>query len=103
MLYNAGKYDNPIAEKALKYAQRHLSISGGGGHHYYAHLYLSQALYQRGGKKWDDYFKKMSTWLIRNQRADGSWQGDGVGTTYGTAIALTILQLPYGTLPIYQR
>ena len=29
--------------------------------------------------------------------------GDGVGTTYGTAIACIILQLPYGYLPIYQR
>jgi hypothetical protein len=26
-----------------------------------------------------------------------------VGTTYGTAIACVILQLPYAYLPIYQR
>jgi len=29
--------------------------------------------------------------------------GDGIGNTYGTAIACTILQLPYKFLPIYQR
>ena len=56
-----------------------------------------------GQGDWDKYFKSMSAWLLRQQRADGSWQGDGVGTTYGTAIALTILQLPYAYLPIYQR
>ena len=102
VLYNAGRYDDPMAEKALKYARRTIPISGS-GHHYYSHLYLSQALYQKGGKVWDDYYKKFSTYLLRQQRADGSWMGDGVGTTYGTAIALTILQLPYARLPIYQR
>ena len=103
VLYNAGRYDDPMAEKALKYSQRTLPVSGGSGHHYYAHYYLAQALYQRGGKDWDDYYKKMAAWLLRQQRSDGSWQGDGVGTTYGTSIALTILQLPYANLPIYQR
>lgn len=103
VLYNAGKYDDPMAERALAYAQRTLPVSGGNGHHYYAHYYLAQALYQRGGKDWDKYYDKMSKWLLRQQRADGSWQGDGVGSTYGTAIALTILQLPYANLPIYSR
>ena len=64
---------------------------------------LEQALYQRGGEDWDTYYKQMSAWLIKQQRNDGSWQGDGVGTVYGTAIALTILQLPYSYAPIYQR
>ncbi len=103
VLYNAGKYDDPMAEKALQYALRTLPVTGGSGHHYYAHYYLAQALYQRGGKDWTKYFSGKSNWLLRQQRADGSWQGDGVGTTYGTAIALTILQLPYALLPIYQR
>ena len=103
VLYNAGQYDHPVAEKALKFARRKLSISNSGSHHFYAHLYLSQALYQRGGKDWDEYYAKAANWLKRQQRADGSWQGDYVGTTYGTAIALTILQLPYSHLPIYQR
>ncbi|MCB9880196.1 MAG: terpene cyclase/mutase family protein [Planctomycetes bacterium] len=103
VLYNAGKYDDPMAEKALAYAKRTLPVSGGNGHHYYAHYYLAQAMYQRGGKDWDDYYGAMSKWLMRQQQSDGSWQGDGVGATYGTSVALTILQLPYANLPIYQR
>ncbi len=104
VLYWAGRYDDPMAEKALKFALDALPISGGGeGHHYYAHLYLAQACYQKGGDVWADYFPKMAAWLVGQQRSDGSWQGDGVGTTYGTAIALTILQLPSGLVPIYQR
>ena len=45
--------DDPLAEKALEYAQRHLPVSGHSGHHYYAQLYLSQALYQQGDDEWD--------------------------------------------------
>jgi hypothetical protein len=104
VLYYAGRYDDPMAEKALQFAVRHLPVNGSNnGHHYYSHLYLAQALFQRGGKDWDDYWRRMSAWLLSQQGADGSWQGDGVGTTYGTAIALTILQLPYSLVPIYQR
>ena len=37
------------------------------------------------------------------QQQDGSWHGDSVGKVYGTAIAATIMQLPYALVPIYQR
>ncbi|MCK5944137.1 MAG: terpene cyclase/mutase family protein [Planctomycetes bacterium] len=105
VLYNAGVYDDqPFVDKAVQYCKKHIKVSvNNTGHHYYAHLYWAQALYQRGGEDWDEYYDKMSKWLLKQQRKDGSWQGDGVGTVYGTAIALTILQLPYAYAPIYQR
>jgi len=105
VLYNAGFYDDqPFVEKAMKYVMKHVSpTSDNTGHHYYTQLYFAQALYQRGGKDWDDYLAKMGPWLLRQQRKDGAWEGDGVGSVYGTAIALTILQLPYALVPIYQR
>ena len=105
VLYNAGFYDDqPFVDKAIKYVMKHVKpTSDTTGHHYYTQLYYAQALYQRGGKDWDDYYDKFSKWLIRQQRKDGSWQGDSVGGVYGTAIALTILQLPYALVPIYQR
>ncbi len=73
------------------------------GHLYYAQLYWSLALSHRGGNDWEKYYKSMAAWLLKQQSKDGSWQGDGVGTVYGTGIALTILQLPYSYAPIYQR
>ncbi|MBK8099169.1 MAG: terpene cyclase/mutase family protein [Planctomycetes bacterium] len=105
VLYNAGVYDDqPFVEKAIKYVMKHVQVSTDNtGHHFYTHLYYAQALYQRGGKDWNDYFAKMAAWLVKQQRKDGSWDGDGVGSVYGTAIALTILQLPYSLAPIYQR
>jgi hypothetical protein len=37
------------------------------------------------------------------QAGDGSWNGDGMGPVYGTAVAAVIMQLAYKFLPIYQR
>ena len=105
MLYNAGMYDDqPVVEKAVQYCKKQIQVSvDNTGHHFYTHLYWSQALYQRGGADWTGYLDKKAAWLLRQQKKDGSWEGDGVGTVYGTAIALTILLLPYSYAPIYQR
>ncbi len=105
VLYNAGVYDDqPFVDNAVQYCKKHIQISvDNTGHHFYTHLYWSQALYQRGGDDWVDYYAKMSKWLLKQQKKDGSWDGDGVGTVYGTAIALIVLQLPYALAPIYQR
>jgi len=105
VLYNAGVYDDqPFVDKAVQYCKKQIQVTvDNTGHHYYTHLYWSQALYQRGGPDWTEYYKKKSQWLLRQQKKDGSWEGDGVGTVYGTAIALLILQLPYSNAPILQR
>jgi predicted lipoprotein with Yx(FWY)xxD motif len=105
VLYNAGFYeDEPFVEKAVDYCRKHINpVADTTGHHYYTQLYYSQCLYQRGGKEWDEYAKTFYAWLVRQQQRDGSWDGDGVGSVYGTAIALTILLLPYSYVPIYQR
>lgn len=106
-LYNAGNYDSPLALRCLEYCDRTISVESGGsgvwGHYFYAHLYYAQAKYQRGGKEWERYYRAMSVRLAGMQSSDGSWMGDQVGTVYGTAIALIILQLPYQYAPIFQR
>lgn len=105
VLYNAGVYDDqPFVDKAVQYCKKQVQVAvDNTGHHYYTHLYWSQALYQRGGDDWTAYFQKACDFLRKQQRKDGSWEGDGVGAVYGTAIALTILQLPWAYVPIYQR
>lgn len=104
-LYSAGVYDDAaFVAKAHAYCLRHLQVRvDTTSHHFYAHLYWSQALYQRGGRDWDDYHTAMRSWLLERQAADGSWVGDGVGPVYGTSIALRILQLPLALVPIHQR
>ena len=111
VLYNAGQYESTYAQKGLKYILKNIKVGGGTrsifGHWFYTHLYMSQAMYTSGArtpKNWDNYYPKMRDTLIKKQnKGDGSWMGDSVGTVYGTAIACLILQLPYNTLPIMQR
>ena len=74
-----------------------------GGHAFYSHLYAAQAFYQAGDEVFAEYFPKASGHLLKLQKSDGSWEGDGVGSVFGTSIACVILQLPYKYLPIYQR
>ncbi len=102
--YNAGEYGNPRAKQALKFCRGKLvPNSRTTGHDFYAHLYYAQALYVSNDSYWDEYFPGRRDYLLARQRPDGSWIGDGVGDIYGTAVALTVLQLPYNQLPIMQR
>lgn len=106
-LYNAGEFDAPIAERCLNYIWPFFKNKKGwhvsGGWDSYAHLYASQAFYLSGDKYWDEYFPPIRDELIKMQDADGSWNGEGIGKTYGTSVSLVILQLPYKYLPVYQR
>ena len=110
VLYNAGAYDSPAAERCMAYCKRNLQVVAGSGrgfgHYFYTHLYLSQAYWQASvadPEVWDRYYPAMRDQLLRMQARDGSWQGDGVGHVYGTAIAITILTLPYERIPLYMR
>jgi hypothetical protein len=108
VLYNAGKYDSPMATKALEYCKKRIAIGsensrGFSGHYYYAQLYFSQAMYQAGEKEWRWYYPKATKSLLAKQEGDGGWGRSNVGKVYATALALTILQLPYENLPLYGR
>ena len=104
-LYASGRYDSAMTVKCLDYVLRTVTPNGREtyGHWFYAHLYMSQAMYQVHDKRWDKYFVALRDRLLGTQNADGSWNGDGVGPVYGTAIACIALQLPYDYVPIFQR
>lgn len=110
--YAAGVYDrrsgrlgkeSQMIEKLVAYCKRNINVNRSGGHYFYTHFYMAQAMYQRGRADWQDYYPRIRDRLMKLQNVDGSWMGDNVGTTYGTALAAIILQLPYGYLPIYQK
>ena len=106
-LYNAGQFETPIATDCLKYVwdqfRAHEGWSKGGGHDFYTHLYAAQGFYMAGDQYWDIYFPGARDQLLAMQQPDGSWNGDGIGQVYGTAIGVIILQLPFKYLPVFQR
>lgn len=111
--YAAGVYDRTtggkgseaeMVEKLVKYVQQNVRVDNENyGHYFYTHFYMAQAMYQRGGEDWKKYYPQIRDRLLSLQAPDGNWSGDGVGSTYGTAMAAIILQLPYGYLPICQK
>ncbi|MBI5724136.1 MAG: terpene cyclase/mutase family protein [Planctomycetes bacterium] len=112
--YAAGRYDKAkggkegdmetkMVEDLVKYCLSANKVGANSGHDYYTMFYMSQALYQRGGKDWDDYYTQLKKKLLSSQNADGSWMGDMAGMVYGTSMSCIMLQLPYGYLPVYQR
>ncbi len=104
VLYNAGSYDSPAADRCFKYAWKHCKpTTTSGGHYYYTQLYMSQAVWQKGDQHWNKYYPDIQKYLLRMQQGNGSWRGDGAGLVYGTAIGLLILQIPYNNLPILSR
>lgn len=113
--YAAGMYDvktggtgkeAKMVDNLIRYLKGRMGnnpAAFGSGHWYYVHFYLAQGWYQKGGADWKSYYPKIAKALLEKKNADNSWYGDRVGPVFGTAIATTILQLPYGYLPICQR
>jgi len=105
-LYYAGIYKDKALEKGLTYLMRHKpggAAAQNGGHYFYGQYYAVQAMLLAGGEHWRTWFPAIRTELLRKQnKPDGSWQGSA-GPSYGTAMALIILQMPNRFLPIFER
>ncbi len=77
--------------------------------YYYDMFYVSQAMFQLGGKFWEGFYPDLLETLSASQQPDGSWpldphrQDRQFGHVYTTALAVLALSPPYQLLPIFQR
>ena len=80
----------------------------------YTLYYVGQALYQVGGRDWEENYPRLRDLLIQNQmrtndvQTDGCWRAGGhvggkQGDLYGTAVGCFILAMPNRYLPILQE
>ncbi len=106
----AGIYRSEELRKGLDYFRRALANARSPWHaaeeehDFYANFYAAQALYQDGGDLWPDWYSKVRAHLLRKQvKTDGRWENRQFGDEYATAMALLILEVPLGYLPIFQR
>jgi hypothetical protein len=64
-------------------------------------------MYQAGGDYWKQWYPPIRDVLVKKQQTDGCWsRNDGyseAGPEYATAMAVLVLQVPAGLLPIYQK
>ena len=81
----------------------------------YTLYYVGQAVYQVGGKRWEECYPKLRDSLVGSQRLnekdpldDGWWEDTArvsgkPGKLYGTAVGCFILAIPNRYLPILQE
>ena len=78
-----------------------------GQHFHYGIYYVTQAMYQAGGKYWATWFSRIRDELVNIQNDDGSWRQtpymSDAGGVYATSMAILVLQVPAGLLPLYQH
>jgi squalene cyclase len=115
-LHGLGIYSDDSIRRGLDYLRRNLvgfNLQYGrreGGHYFfwYGHYYGVQAMYTAGTafqvNYWEPYFEEVRGELLSMQNPDGSWPNHtGPGASFGTAMAVLILEIPYRYLPIFQR
>jgi len=107
-----GKYDDPRIPSSLDYV---LTLTpawpGPANYFYYHHYYAIQAMYQAGGKHWNEWHPRVRELLLEKQNKDGSWDvppGTAEasipdGKVYSTAMATLVLNIYLHYLPAYQR
>jgi hypothetical protein len=94
----------PQALKAAAYLVRRLPRWDESFFLYAAHD-AAQALFLAGGNYWAVYRPKIYDILLARQRADGSWLSPpeaAYGPAYSTALAVLVLTVEEGRLPVYR-
>ncbi len=105
-LFYAGIYEDEAIDKGLEYLEE-AAMPGRArpsrAHYFYGHYYAVQAMYLAGEDHWAQWWPAVREELLASQRPDGSWDDASVGPSYGTAMALIVLQMPKRYLPIFQK
>jgi hypothetical protein len=77
--------------------------------YHYGLFNCCQAMYQLGGRYWEQFYPRAVRAVLANQRADGSWAAEShfhdaqFGNAYTTALVVLSLGAPNQLLPIFQR
>ncbi|MBL8962631.1 MAG: hypothetical protein KF787_06375 [Phycisphaeraceae bacterium] len=105
-LFYAGIYADAAIDRGLSYISDSAFPGRGDSsraHYFYGHYYAVQAMYLAGGSHWARWWPAIRKELLDTQRDDGTWNDQSIGETYGTSMALIILQMPKRYLPIFQK
>ncbi|MBI1348154.1 hypothetical protein GC163_17910 [bacterium] len=72
-------------------------------YYYYGRFYATHAAWQAGGDTWDDWYPRLREELLARQSEAGFWDDPCIGNEYATAMALTMLQFPLDSVPLFLR
>ncbi|MBL4810297.1 MAG: terpene cyclase/mutase family protein [Phycisphaerales bacterium] len=105
-LYYAGIYNDDSIDRGLDYLMSTAlpgTTTASRSHYFYGQYYAVQSMFLAGDERWATWWPAIRGELIRTQLSDGAWEDRSAGKTYGTAMALIILQMPKRYLPIFQK
>jgi hypothetical protein len=113
VLNASGVYESKALEMGLTFMRRRIAEVNiplqASKWPWYGNLYAAQALWQAGGKDWENFFRKSFPYLVNVQGSNGAWDGScggwgsGYGDVFATSIGALILEIPLGYLPIFER
>ena len=105
-LYYAGIYSDDSIDRGLEYLMGTAlpgSTTASRSHYFYGQYYAVQSMFLAGDEHWATWWPAIRKELIETQLPDGAWEDRSAGRTYGTSMALIILQMPKRYLPIFQK
>ena len=74
---------------------------------HYGSFLCTQAMFQLGGKYWEQFYPPLVDTLLANQQQDGAWPPERAekryGSCYSTSLCILSLSVPNQMLPIFQR
>ena len=94
-----------VVKNGFRWLDQHpLRLNSDDGYAMYGLSYSAAARYQRllsthGKNAWENWYGRAARMLLEAQQADGSWS-DPSCSEYGTAAAISVLQITDGLLPI---
>ena len=98
-----GEHGTERTTKAADWVLRRFRDLPGNQFEFYGNYYNAQAMFQIGGRHWQEYANWMYATYLPKQSRDGSWDSNEAGRTYGTAMMVLAFTVPWRQLPIYQR
>ncbi len=104
----SGRHGTDECRRAGEYILEHIPLNPDDRFFYYAQYYCSQAMFQLGGKYWEQFAAALFQQALGRQNADGSWPPghsteNQAGPCYSTAMTILAIGVVYRQLPIYQR
>jgi hypothetical protein len=109
-LQNAGRYDGPEVERAVREMWVELMERESGaerddsGFPHYERLYVALALWTHSDRRmFERWFESERTLVLAEQRPDGSWPDAQFGACLATAMNCLFLSIDDGLLPLFER
>ncbi len=109
-LQNAGRYDGPEVERAVREMWAEIMERERGaeradsGFPHYERLYVALALWTHSDRRlFERWFDFERAHVLKEQRPDGSWHDEQFGNCLATAMNCLFLSINDGLLPLFER